>query len=1833
MNSSEYEVFDPLSCSMEEFRHVFCQSIPTRAEHRSSSSKWKMSPPTSSINEEFSNALDRNDLQHHYLLQPVDSSARLIINREMRDKHIPQFEVDITIHTIAIQLEESQYCDILYLYTAFQIPEHFQKYHHAHKMRPRNSIADAHNAREWWIYAIQVNLEQVHERKNSWSWSYIDERRMDRIRYAYSWQEKRKLELDPHAAHDMLHYETEEEVDMESRDDDIRDSQASMQSGNSLVQPSEPAFSSSPSHWNRIRTSQDNFGEPKTYSEHCRVLEEIERRRSVEDILYFRYVADMKFSFHNTARTGPPLPPIRSSIPSGTTLSDSESVCTDDAESLTPTEVRYKSWGHWLFGWTNQFSAVNSSPNVDQVQRLLPEIELRELFKILEYDPDKRARRRKKIAHRYSQQSTKDAPIDTRRDDEASTSRITIELYKGSITLASDQERNLALAGGGERYGEKYCPTQFLLGTFSQLQLQVLTRDDFMKLDISLQSVEAFDLSANNAFPRLLSRKKDGIDSSMSFFTTSADIAGRVSGNKFSDSTFSMSYETNTSNISDADASLFVLMEPLEIVFSPTAECWGRLTAFVQTSQTLGVWDELEVASLNDIVNLKARTEAKLNFIMENRVALSIDLQIRAPVIIIPSDDHIAGCSRLVIDLGLLTLRTERLSRLNSELIDTSGNGVKLEEQLESLGASRMRSSPIPSHTSSQGSTRQLYDDSESDYRALQWKEEFYDKFSVSVSNIHVLLLPSDQQARRETEVATFSMRQFGTHHPYPNTLESSEHELVKHFSIRMTLRTSILPLDATLTRVYLHLDLPALIVSLSIEKYFRLLSILERFDAIAEYWDTNEANECLAENTSIPEPPNSLAFDERMEGESVYNTAIPPIISTEQDETSSSADSDDTWFSIASSKHETPLTFQDLGNNASDVNQADENMKSETEFGTLTAKRTSNAVDRKLFTFTCTLPVISLLLKKPRAPEKFIPEGSVIVDLENSFNLNSSFLSTFAEPSGDVPMPLAEKTTTDVDNRDSTFVCKLEGFKVRVVMKTSTTRAVGSIVSIQLEDRSNATNNRPSMYVMFACPKISAPYSKITPVTAFNGTKQAKNNGKKKSIERVLSFDRVGAPSSSTPCGGVGTQTKDSLYRNFGFSAPQKLVTFEWTGISNNTSNWIAHDLVCNFGSLHFHLDQNYLAELVQLYDEIACFVQQDEGEAKEDVLGSKIELEDLSSPPPLDLAISTLSRNTFGDVKLTESVRADLENARQRMTRQKQQNQSIRFRLSMYSLSICLSENEIALASIALLRLQAQMKFDEKGCTAVDGAVGDLQLYHIHQQSSLLHNDREAEWYRSKLYDYGRATYTSIFGLDQQRIACSLGEYAVNMLELQIRRRSVVEEALTEDTISTLSTIIQPLNVVVNPLFFEEMGRYLTEGRLKQCFDKRKQNRKMTSTYFEHPYPRSLGYLDPQASLTPFFDAMDRTEGYSESFRAFPDSISSVTNESPSRFRSSEHMSIEERQSDEKDQRSSDVTSTLSRAALPFYQEYLRRNLDISFQFLCPRLVILTHLSESKACDGIVVDFGTTKFTYKGSQVIDEHPRALEKSYDIRISSKECMIFRLETPSVFLMKELDFLLGVNIPQLDTHESCPKIDLLVSPLQLSVDDDTGSLIYEVLQSTINPIHEVLQQLQTAYYEPSDQVLPNFDIVSNASNQFSLPTEHRFEVYFRLQSLSIALVLQENEAKKHFTQMLNAMQKQTPDDEVACSAWDKLWFENEDLQFLPPMSSHQTSPAISDQREMTLKESKCEIAKLLMNDIVLSTITCILGNKVSSLDSQFSMQEMGMVVPKQETKVRYLYLA
>ncbi|KAG6572817.1 Vacuolar protein sorting-associated protein [Phytophthora cinnamomi] len=286
-------------CSAEEFSSAFSRAIPKRFDDR----------------HYHHMQLYPSQQQHHFLLKPIDASARLIVNRDVFDANVPKFEIDVNISEVAFRLEESQYCDMLYLASALQIPDHYTKYQRYRKFRPQATVFD--DPVKWWRYAITAVLKDQQAKKQQWTWGFMKDRREDRKRYVSLWQQKSRqlLEL---ADVDYVYSDSEDNDDVENNGSTAEDDEQ----GTKAAPLDHPNLQ-------KLSSFEIDGG-----------LEEIERRRSVEDVLFFRYLADLdvrKFQATRAARVRRrlPTPPTHKSQ----AFSDTDSVDTDFTESSVPAEM------------------------------------------------------------------------------------------------------------------------------------------------------------------------------------------------------------------------------------------------------------------------------------------------------------------------------------------------------------------------------------------------------------------------------------------------------------------------------------------------------------------------------------------------------------------------------------------------------------------------------------------------------------------------------------------------------------------------------------------------------------------------------------------------------------------------------------------------------------------------------------------------------------------------------------------------------------------------------------------------------------------------------------------------------------------------------------------------------------------------------------------------------------------------------------------------------------------------------------------------------------------------------------------------------------------------------------------------------------------------------------------------------------------------------------------------------------------------------------------------------------------------------------------------------
>ncbi|DBA04983.1 TPA: hypothetical protein N0F65_006985, partial [Lagenidium giganteum] len=1454
------------TCSLDEFMNAFNHSIPKRFDDRHYQQHTQMYP---------------SHQQHHFVLKPIDASARLIVNRDPFETSVPKFELDVSIDEVALRLEESQYCDVLYLAATFQIPEHIKKYQRYRKFRPRTAIADS-NKGEWWRYAINAIMHDVRTKRMRWSWSYMKERRTDRKRYVALWHRRKELQDLGHQNQYLL-----SDSEMEEEDDE------GAEEGDKSA------------HEEDVLSDGDDRGSARSSSskgsgtDELAGLEEIERRRPVEDILFFRYIADLKYEGradkHSSNRRYVAMPPLSAN----SVISDTESVDTDATESSVPVELRYRSWGNWMFGWTSKLGATGSPESGEASKRVIPEVELRELYKILEYEPARKSKRKGQQQKAREGDHQDSFGVDRDLSGEHIVSRVTFALEKGSITLSSDPETNKKLQRDDPNYHKRYSPTEFLLGTFSNLQLAAATKGDSTKVDVSLQSIEAYDESAeSSAFSRLLSRKQDALAvATGGDGKSNARITGAV---------FLMSYETNPSHIS-ADAALLVHLEPLEVVLSPTARCWGRLASFMNTPQVLGLWAELEVASFNDIVNLKARTEAKLQYVMANRIALSMDLRVQAPVIIIPESDTDYNCSRLVVDLGHLNFRTDRLSKLDEEtsVMSNTSNTVSGSSSMVML-----RHNTSPDLGSSTSFVKQLYDEAEKGEGAIRWKEEFYDKFSLTVSNVHVLLIPYG----RKHNPRAMPLAQDHPSVSLPPHLrdiyeQEKDLELVKRFNINVIVRTSVLPLDATLTRLYVHADLPALTFNLSLDKYHQLILLANRFTLTSPEApkETHDVALFTGSEDFVAFSPTAMDTDSqylatrrksflstsvldtfKLDATQSSTTEDEPSTARDESDGESSADSDDTWFSIASGNFDSELqgreSLGDPFNRESIFSLASvESVPAPADTSAQTDKKRARKrryaaakpaelLDRKLFVCTLTFPLISIHLKKPR---------TAVAPMSASYRY--------------------EEADLDEDSTDNgTILVKLEGFRLRLAKRTLSTQANICLRSLEVEDYLD-TSGRATEYLIFSCPSITVPYAVRAPIR--RGTKYgASVRGRRRASrqrERVISFQRSGSIESAR-----GGQRHES--------APENLVELVFASSNDKKTGYeVARDMDIGFGCIQVNVDQSYVCSLLELLDDTTSKMAQLPAPDYDLQLERNLsEPHGSTSPPPLELTPS-MSPDYFPSINLTDSVRADLERARKSFLERSrsaeisegQQDVSnpkpivaMSVHVRLHSLSACFGDRGEMLASVAVLHTDLLLAHNQDNKISVHGSVADIKVFDL---SPDIERDPNAEFplrAKSRSMDVTH-NHREVLGLDLARVQddadlptsfivadCTLDNLA-NDSNTSVRKDPAEK--------SQISVSVQPIRLFVHADFIERIARYVLAGPLAvytlqkdgngpNRFSDLSGNERSDSFSLE-PFARRRPWTTPddeqstprKDSSTPFFDAIDpisHTDKAIEGIRELP-------------------------------------------------------------------------------------------------------------------------------------------------------------------------------------------------------------------------------------------------------------------------------------------------------------------------------------------------------------------------
>lgn len=142
----------------------------------------------------FADAITRGEnvpKGQQFVLKPVNGEARIQMSKAPSET-MPKLKAAMLFDEIGFVLDEDQYRDALMMVDLFHFYMRHQQYK---KLQPKKSPKEA--PREWFLFAGNAVLSQIHDRNRRWSWSYFKERRDDRIKYLELFKKRKKETATP----------------------------------------------------------------------------------------------------------------------------------------------------------------------------------------------------------------------------------------------------------------------------------------------------------------------------------------------------------------------------------------------------------------------------------------------------------------------------------------------------------------------------------------------------------------------------------------------------------------------------------------------------------------------------------------------------------------------------------------------------------------------------------------------------------------------------------------------------------------------------------------------------------------------------------------------------------------------------------------------------------------------------------------------------------------------------------------------------------------------------------------------------------------------------------------------------------------------------------------------------------------------------------------------------------------------------------------------------------------------------------------------------------------------------------------------------------------------------------------------------------------------------------------------------------------------------------------------------------------------------------------------------------------------------------------------------
>ncbi|EXJ82284.1 hypothetical protein A1O3_06097 [Capronia epimyces CBS 606.96] len=319
---------------------------------------------------------------------------------------------------------------------------------------------------------------------------------------------------------------------------------------------------------------------------------------------------------------------------------------------------------------------------------------------------------------------------------------------------------------------------------FDNFSAKALQRPDSMLVDLSLGGFRMYDgTTEGTLFPQIVKVKgmeeqpKDDLpedqgENGLESTSDSGEDQSKLHGTE--DSLFHLIFENNPLDES-ADTKIMLKVRSLELIHNPrfVVEIAKFFKPPERQMESIGALLETAGATVEEI---RQQTRAGLEFALEEHKTINANLDIQAPIFIIPESITKESTLCMIVDAGHVSL--------NSELVD--------KETMRDIHAKQ----------------KQQY--TEKDIKQLE--ALMYDKFHLQLDSTQVLIGPGIQATRAQLE------------HPD----QSKNMHIIDRINMAFLLENSIVPKATDITKIRISGTMPVLNVSISDQKYKNLMRLLD---------------------------------------------------------------------------------------------------------------------------------------------------------------------------------------------------------------------------------------------------------------------------------------------------------------------------------------------------------------------------------------------------------------------------------------------------------------------------------------------------------------------------------------------------------------------------------------------------------------------------------------------------------------------------------------------------------------------------------------------------------------------------------------------------------------------------------------------------------------------------------------------------------------------------------------------------------------------------------------------------------------------------------------------